>query len=154
MFTREKIYSIFFSVMNPPKHRFIEPIFQVDFCFLNKIFRIQASIAKPGFKPMHCLSSKCDRYLNEFFENNLPQSFNQIFLEQQDTLEMGRPNMVVTSPNIIIRDEQMSHMQDEALKRLQKQRNEIRKRFALMQMNDCVFILGGYVVERKKSTEI
>jgi hypothetical protein len=124
------------------------------FLFFNKIFRIQASIAKPGFKSMHCLLNKCDRYLNEFFENNLPQNFNQIFLEQQDTLEMGRPNMVVTSPNIIIRDEQMSHMQDEALKRLQKQRNEIRKRFALMQMNNCVFILGGYVVERKKSTEI
>jgi hypothetical protein len=62
---------------------------------------------------------------------------------------MGRPNAVVTSPNITISDEQMSNMQDEALRKLQKQKNEIRKRFALIQMDDCVFILGGYVVDRK-----
>ncbi len=98
---------------------------------------------------MHCLSNKYDRCLNEYFEYNLPQSFNQIFLEHKDTLEMGRPSAVVTSPNITINDKQMSNMQEEALRDLEKQRNEIRKRFALIQMNDRVFILGGYVVDRK-----
>ena len=72
-----------------------------------------------------------------------------MFLEQKDTLDMGRPNAVVTSPNITLNDEQMANIQEEALKQLEKQRGEIRKRFALLQMDDCVFILGGYVVERK-----
>jgi hypothetical protein len=62
---------------------------------------------------------------------------------------MGRPNAVVTSPNITINDEQMMNMQDEALRKLQNDKNEIRKRFALMQMNDIVFILGGYIVDSK-----
>jgi len=62
---------------------------------------------------------------------------------------MGRPNAVVTSPNITITDEQMMSMQDEALRKLQNDKNEIRKRFALMQMNDIVFILGGYIVDSK-----
>ena len=98
---------------------------------------------------MHCLSNKCDRCLNEYFEYNLPQSFKQIFLEHKDTLEMGRPSAIVTSPNITIDDKQMSDMQDKALRDLEEQKNEIRKRFALIQMNDCVFLLGRYVVDRK-----
>lgn len=72
-----------------------------------------------------------------------------MFLDQIDTLDMGRPNAVVTSPNITLNDEQMANIQEEALKQLANQRDEIRKRFALLQMDDCVFILGGYVVDRK-----
>jgi hypothetical protein len=62
---------------------------------------------------------------------------------------MGRPNAVVTSPNITINDNQMMHMQDEAIKKLDDEKKEIRKRYALMQMNDSVFILGGYIVDSK-----
>ena len=62
---------------------------------------------------------------------------------------MGRPNAVVTSPNIAINDKQMAAMQDEALRQLEKQGKEFRKRFALMQMDEAVFILGGYVLDRK-----
>ena len=91
----------------------------------------------------------CDRCLNEYFEECLQQTFYQMFIEQKDTLEMGRPNAVVTSPNINLNDEQMSRMQEEALKQLENQRGELRKRFAILQMDDRVFILGGYIVERK-----
>lgn len=62
---------------------------------------------------------------------------------------MGRPNAVVTSPNITLNDEKMINIQDETLRKLENDENEIRKRFALMQMDDYVFILGGYILERK-----
>jgi hypothetical protein len=65
---------------------------------------------------------------------------------------MGRPNAVVTSPNLTIVDEQMLSMQNVALSQLQNEKHEFRKRFALMQMNDGVFILGGYVVEPRTQT--
>ena len=103
----------------------------------------------PNSKPIHCRSNKCDRCLNEYFDKNLQQSYKQLFRNHQDTLEMGRPNAVVTSPNIIINDDQMIRMQNEALKKLENEKLEIRKRYALMQMNDSVFILGGYVVDAK-----
>lgn len=100
-------------------------------------------------KPIACQSRKCAECLDEYFHECLQQTFYQIFLEQKDTLDMGRPNAVVTSPNITLNDEQMNAMQEEALKQLEYQRGEFRKRFALLQMDDRVFILGGYIVERK-----
>jgi hypothetical protein len=42
---------------------------------------------------------------------------------------MGRTNAVVTSLNMTITDEQMMTMQDEAMRKIQQDRNEIRKRF-------------------------
>lgn len=60
---------------------------------------------------------------------------------------MGRPNAVVTSPNINLHDDEMAQIQDEALNKLGEERKEIRKRYALMQMNDGVFIFGGFVVD-------
>ncbi|CAF0988230.1 unnamed protein product [Rotaria sp. Silwood1] len=109
----------------------------------------QAYIKKPNLKVIHCLSNKCDNCLNEYFEKNLQLSYNQRFQNHKDTLEMGRPNAVVTSPNITINDDQMMHMQDDAIKKLKNEKKEIRKRYALMQMNDSVFILGGYIVDAK-----
>lgn len=106
-------------------------------------------IRSPQRKAKFCLSTKCDYCLNDYFENNLRQSYNQIFLEQKETLEMGRPNAVVTSPSISIDDEQMMKMQEEALRRLQEDQKELRKKFGIMQMNDGLFILGGYLVEMK-----
>lgn len=61
---------------------------------------------------------------------------------------MGRPTAVVTSPNITIDDEQMMHMQNDALRKLQDDRDEIRKKFGIMHMDDRVYILGGYVVDK------
>ena len=84
--------------------------------------------------------------MNEYFEESLQQSYHQLFHNQKDTLEMGRPNAIVTSPNITIDDEQMKMMQDEAIEKLQEEKNEFRKRYALMQTNESVFIIGGYVV--------
>ncbi|CAF3421338.1 unnamed protein product [Rotaria sp. Silwood1] len=129
------IYCCQLSV-EPIKQRFVEPIFQ-------------AYIKKPNLKVIHCLSNKCDNCLNEYFEKNLQLSYNQRFQNHKDTLEMGRPNAVVTSPNITINDDQMMHMQDDAIKKLKNEKKEIRKRYALMQMNDSVFILGGYIVDAK-----
>jgi hypothetical protein len=62
---------------------------------------------------------------------------------------MGKPNAIVTSPVITIDDEEMKIMQDEAIRRIREDENEIRKRYGLMQMNASVYILGGYVVDIK-----
>jgi len=86
--------------------------------------------------------------LKDYFANNLRQSYRQIFLEQQEILEMGRPTAVVTSPSITIDDEQMMHMQNDALSQLENDKNEIRKKFGIMHMDDRVYILGGYVVDK------
>ncbi|CAF4426913.1 unnamed protein product, partial [Adineta steineri] len=43
----------------------------------------------------------------------------------------------------------MMVMQDEAIGKLQEDKKEIRKRYALMQMDDGVFILGGYIVDNE-----
>jgi hypothetical protein len=106
-------------------------------------------VKTPDSKGIHCLSNKCDNCLNEYFEKSLQQGYDQIFQDQKDTLEMGRPNAVVTSPNITINDNQMMNMQDEAIRKLQEEKKEIRKRYALMQMNESVYILGGYIVDAK-----
>ncbi|CAF1020068.1 unnamed protein product [Rotaria sordida] len=128
-----RIYCCQLSV-EPINQRFVEPIFQ-------------AYIKKPNLKVIHCLSNKCDNCLNEYFEKTLQLTYNQRFQNHKDTLEVGRPNAVVTSPNITINDDRMMHMQDDAIKKLQNDKKEIRKRYALMQMNDSVFILGGYIVD-------
>lgn len=62
---------------------------------------------------------------------------------------MGRPTAVVTSPNITIDDDQMMNMQNDALRKLQDDKNEIRKKFGIMHMDDRAYILGGYVVDKK-----
>lgn len=111
--------------------------------------KIKVSIKKPEKISLHCLSNKCFNCLNDYFNNNLQQSYNQLFLEHKDTLDMGRPNAIVTSPNITINDEDMINKQEQALNKLENDENEIRKRFALMQMDDYIFILGGYIVDKK-----
>ena len=81
---------------------------------------------------------------------------NKNFLDPNDTLEMGRPNAVVISPNMTITDEQMMTMQDEAMRQIQQDRNEIQKRFALMQKNDCFYCWWVCCREenrRKENTE-
>ncbi|CAF3416247.1 unnamed protein product [Rotaria socialis] len=118
------------------KQPYIEPIFQ-------------AYVKIPTSKIIHCLSNKCDNCLSEYFDKALQLSYIQRFQNQKETLEMGRPNAVVTSPNITINDNQMMHMQEKAIKQLHDEKKEIRKRYALMQMNDSVFILGGYIVDSK-----
>ncbi|CAF0998050.1 unnamed protein product [Adineta steineri] len=120
----------------PMKQRFIEPIFQ-------------AYVKKPDSKPLHCLSNKCDTCLSEYFDKRLQGSYKQIFHEQKDTLEMARPTAIVSSPSITLTDNQMMVMQDEAIGKLQEDKKEIRKRYALMQMDDGVFILGGYIVDNE-----
>ena len=70
-----------------------------------------------------------------------------MFRSHKDTLTMGRPNAVVTSPNITIHDDDMARIQDEALSKVEEEKHEIRKRYALMQMNDGVFIFGGFVID-------
>lgn len=102
---------------------------------------------KPDSKPIHCLSNKCANCLSEYFEKSLQQGYTQLLHNQKETLEMGRPTAVVSSPNITISDAQMMIMQDEAIRKLQEDKKEIRKRYALMQMDDKVFILGGYIVD-------
>ena len=67
---------------------------------------------------------------------------------------MGRPNAVVTAPNITINDDQMMAMQDEAIRKLQDETKQIRKRFALLQMNESVFILGGYTVHLRTGEKV
>lgn len=125
-----------YASFEPLKQSCIEPIFQ-------------AYIKRPDSKIIHCLSNKCDDCLIEYFDNKLQLSYNQRFHNQKDTLEMGRPNAVVTSPNISINDDQMLRMQNEAMEKIQNEKKEIRKRYALMQMNDSVFVLGGYVVDNE-----
>ena len=105
---------------------------------------------KPDLKPTECLSNKCDGCLDEYFNKALRRSHYQIFHSHKDTLEMGRPTAVVSAPSVTISDEEMSAMQDEAIEKL----NEIRKRYALMQMNDKVFILGGYAIDSKTGRKI
>jgi hypothetical protein len=61
---------------------------------------------------------------------------------------MGRPNAIVSSPNLTINDEQMKNMQDEVLKKFEENK-EYRKRYGFMQMNNGIYILGGYVVDAK-----
>lgn len=98
-------------------------------------------------KPLHCLSNKCDHCLSDYLAKSLERNPYQQFHEQRDSLETGRPTAIVSSPTITISDEQMKTMQDEALEKLQETQKDAHKRFALMQTDDGVFILGGYVVD-------
>lgn len=45
-------------------------------------------------------------------------------------------------------------MQEEAINKLKESKEEIRKRYAMMQMNDSVWILGGYVVDPQTGKRI
>lgn len=94
---------------------------------------------------MYCLSNKCDDCLIEYFNKSLQRSHRQLFHDHKDTLETGRPIAVVSSPTITISEEQMTRMQEEAIEKLQ----EIRKRYAIMQMDNKVFLIGGYLIDRK-----
>lgn len=77
-----------------------------------------------------------------------------MFRNHNDTLTMGRPNAIVTSPNITIHDDEMVKIQDDALQKLEHEKHEIRKRYALMQMNDGVFILGGFILDLETSERL
>jgi hypothetical protein len=44
----------------------------------------------------------------------------------------------------------MLNIQNEPLRKLRDEKKmRLEKRFALMQMNVCVFMLGGYAIDRK-----
>ncbi|CAF0874613.1 unnamed protein product [Didymodactylos carnosus] len=127
-----------YNACHSPQRTAIEPIFQIY-------------IKLPNYKYWTCNSDKCNSCLTDYFETALHRGYSQINQTSKETIKIGKPNAIIVNPNVTITDEQMRMMQDEALNKF-RDKNEIRKRMALLQTNEGVYIIGGYNINPETST--